>query len=74
MGNRPVFLPGEIGREQAIVNAVSNLIQPRCDNLGESLFVADFIDEFVGADEYSGPAKRCQSIDRALRTVSWRKL
>lgn len=66
MGNRPVFLPGEIGREQPIVNAVSNLIQPRRDDLGESLFVTDLIDEFVRADEYSGPAKRCQSVDGAL--------
>lgn len=53
MGNSPILLAGIIRREKTIMGTISDLFQACCDNFAKTVFIADFIDELVGADEYT---------------------
>lgn len=70
MRNGPVLLPRVVGRKQAIVGAIANFLQASDDKFGESLLVADLVDEFMRADEYARLAKGSESENRTCRLVS----
>lgn len=62
MGNSPILLSGIVCREEAIVHAVSNLLQAAGDDLGEPLLVEHLVRQFIGADEDPGDAKVGESV------------
>jgi hypothetical protein len=63
----PILLAGVLGREEAIVGPVADLIQRRANGLGESFFVADLVNQFVGAEEDARDAECGESVDRSCR-------
>lgn len=50
MGNRPVLLPGVIGRENTIMETVSGLGETRGKLFGESFFIAYFVYQLPRTD------------------------
>lgn len=55
MGDAPVLFAW-LGGEEAVVGQIADFAEFRVDGLLEAGFVADFVDEFVGADQYVGLA------------------
>lgn len=68
MRHGPIFLPRVMGREQTIMNTISELIQRTGNHFGETLLVKDLIHELMSTDEYSRSPEESQPI---YRTWSW---
>lgn len=70
MRDRPVLLAGIVGREQAVVSAIANLLQSLRDDFAESLLVTHLIYQFMRADEDAGTSQRGQAEDLACSSLS----
>lgn len=65
MRDRPILLAGVVGGEKTIVCAIANLLQTLSDDLAESLFVANLVDQLMRAYEDAGAAKGSETKDLA---------
>lgn len=70
MRDRPILLAGVVGCKKTIVCAIANLLQTLRDDLAESLFIANLVDQLMRADEDAGAAKGGEAKDLAWQIDS----